>query len=486
MNPADFTALAPLLVLAGASVLALLVISFRRHYGLTFALTLAGLTLPILLLNSQSALFYDLPPLFRIDGFGRLFAGLVLSSSLVVAFLAYPYLQKFEDHREEFFVLLLIAALGGVCLAFSTHFVSFFVSLELMSVPIYALAGYTFARERSLEAAAKYLILASASTAFLLFGMALLYFVTGSMAFPEMALAFRQMNEALNHAVLYAGLAGILVGIGFKLSLVPFHAWTPDVYQGAPLPVTTLLATVSKAAVVAVTLRFALATNLLDHPGVTEALALIAAASMLVGNLLALTQTNLKRLLAYSSIAHLGYLTVALLSGGPAGAESAAFYTVAYVLTTLGTFGALTALSTSAAEIETIDDIRGLASTRPVIAALFTAMMLSLAGIPLTAGFLGKFFVLSAGVQEAQWALTLILVAGSAIGLYYYLRVVAALYETPEPDLAAASPSPRPTLPEPSIGLGVLAAVSAVVLGFGLYPAPLLTAIRLALGHLGL
>jgi len=296
------------------------------------------------------------------------------------------------------------------------------------------------------------------SSAFLLFGMALVYAETGSLEPATMAL----LLSARGGTLVVAGLGLMLTGIGFKLALVPFHMWTPDVYAGAPAPVTAFVATVSKGGMFAVVLRFFIPLSS-DGGELFLVLSLIAVASMFVGNLLALLQDDVKRLLAYSSIAHLGYLLVALLAGGELAVEAATYYLVAYFVTILGAFGVVSALSGDGREALSFADYRGLFWRRPWIAAAFTASLLSLAGIPLTAGFLGKFYLLAAGVEASLWALVIVLVVNSAIGLFYYLRLVVAMFSQGEAEPAK--------IPWPAAA--ALTVVTVLLIWFGIYPQPL-------------
>jgi NADH-quinone oxidoreductase subunit N len=273
----------------------------------------------------------------------------------------------------------------------------------------------------------------------------------------------------------------MLVGIGFKLGVVPFHLWTPDVYEGAPAPVTAFVATASKGAMFALVLRFFSEVDVCLSDEMTLILAVIAIASMGAGNLLALLQNNVKRMLAYSSIAHLGYLLVALIAGGDRGVAAATFYLVAYFVTTLGAFGVITVLSWPGHEAERLEDFRGLARRRPALAGVFTAMLLSLAGIPLTAGFVGKFLVLSAGVGATLWALVLVMVAASVVGLFYYLRVVIEMYKQPEPAADCLPPATSDPGAVTSLSLAggiVLMALVLALVWMGVYPAPLLTLVE--------
>jgi NADH-quinone oxidoreductase subunit N len=420
--------LLPLIILAAASVLLMLVVAVKRNHRLVFAVSLAGI----------AAAFITLWPLARhgtriigsllvIDSFSILYMGLILPTAAAVVLFAYDYLDQQHEHKEEFYILVLLATLGGMTLVASNHFASFLLGLEVLSVALYALIAYIRTGALPLEAGIKYLVLASSSAAFLLFGMALIYEEVGSLQFGPMAAALTGSQPLGRPIIFFAGAALVFTGVGFKLALVPFHLWTPDVYEGAPLPVTVLIATVSKASVFGLLLRW---IHPLSRPGspLWTVLAISAIASMLAGNLLALLQTNVKRILAYSSIAHMGYFLVALLAGGALGLQAATYYLIAYLVTISGALGVLTMLSTGDEESCAIDDYRGLFWRRPVVAGVLTAMLFSLAGIPLTAGFLGKFYVIAAGASAASWGLVFVLIVSSVIGLFYYLRVVVALY----------------------------------------------------------
>jgi NADH-quinone oxidoreductase subunit N len=271
-----------------------------------------------------------------------------------------------------------------------------------------------------------------------------------------------------------AGLVLILAGLGFKLAVVPFHFWTPDVYEGAPVPVTAFIATVSKGAVFAVVLRF---FSLFD-PQVSSRLFLIftiiAVLSMFAGNLLALMQQNVKRILAYSSISHIGYLLVTLMAGGTLRWSASAFYVAAYFVTSLGAFGVVSLLSTAERDADQLEDYRGLAWRRPWLAGAFTAMLLSLAGIPLTAGFIAKFYLVAAGISSGLWLLVVILAVNSALGLFYYLRIVAAVYSRPELSV-------QTRLDGSSAGNAVLGGLCLALIWLGVYPGPFLSLITKAL-----
>jgi NADH-quinone oxidoreductase subunit N len=470
----DVLILLPLVIVAASAVAAMLAIAVRRSHALTAGIALTGLAVALaatLTGVGQSAGRFQIGHLAAMDNQAVFIIGLILAASLVVGILSYGYLSRRRERPEEYYVLLLLTALGAMVLAISSHFATFFLGLEVLSVALYGLVAYERGR-LGVEAGLKYLVLGGTASAFVLFGMALVYFDSGSKEFGIMSWIIRDLVPG---RLEIAGWAMILVGVGFKLAVVPFHLWTADVYQGAPAPVTALVATVSKGAVLMLVLRagYGLATGPLFW-----FVAAIAVASMFTGNLLALRQQNIKRLLAYSSISHLGYLLITVLVGGAAGATAAGFYLVTYIAATLAAFGVVTVLSGAKDEAESLEDYRGLAWRRPWLAALMTAAMLSLAGIPLTAGFVGKFYLLTAGAGAGLWALVIILVANSGIGLFYYLRVVWVMFERVENPATEEKVAPR-------IGLAtgvVLAGLGAAVVLIGVWPGPLADLVRAWLG----
>jgi NADH-quinone oxidoreductase subunit N len=467
VNGAQITALLPIIGVAASSVVLMILVTIRRSRTASLLVTLAGLAASFgLVAAARPVAPTRVTTLLVIDQAALFFIALVIVATGAVALLATDYLARRRCDPEEFYLLLLFAALGSCVLAASTHFASLFLGLEVLSVSLYAMVAYSRDTDTSLEAGVKYLILAAVSSAFLLFGMALVYAETGSLEIG--VLAGLSSGPPL---MIVTGLALVMVGVGFKLALVPFHMWTADVYQGAPAPVTAFVATASKAAVVALLLRVLAAAGR-PGPQLLWFMALLAAASILVGNLLALRQDNVKRLLAYSSIAHLGYLMIAVVAGGADSSAAAAFYLAAYVPTTLGAFGVITVLSSGERDADRLADVVGLGRRRPVFAGLLTVTLLSLAGIPLTAGFIGKFLVLRSGVAVGQWALALILVLGSVISIFYYLRVVVAMYMKPAAEDA-------PELPAvPILAGATLAVMLAVILWLGVWPGPFLEVIR--------
>ncbi len=469
MTAHDFAALLPLMILAAAPVVIMLVIAFRRSHALTFFLALAAVILAILtLLWKPRPSSHKLTQLLVIDGYALFFIGLILVAGLFTLLLSYGYLNIHKESREEFYILFLTALLGSAILVSSVHFASFFLGLEILSVSLYALAAYMRMNELCIEAGVKYLILAAFSSAFLAFGMALIYAHMGTMEFSR--LAVKMAAGADMGPILLAGTVFIIVGIGFKLAVVPFHLWVADVYEGAPAPVTAFIATVSKGAVFAILLRYFMQVDMPRGNPLFVFFVCVAIASMFAGNLLALFQDNIKRLLAYSSIAHMGYLLVAFLASGELRVTAVVFYLLAYFIMTLGAFGVVTILSGQERDADRLDDYKGLFFRRPWLAGSFTVMLLSLAGIPLTAGFVGKFYVLAAGVSSVLWMPVICLVVASVIGLFYYLRVIVVLY-TPVPEAAAAVGSSMPA------GVLALSVLTVLLVWIGVYPGPILEAI---------
>jgi NADH-quinone oxidoreductase subunit N len=457
-----------MLLLGAASVVVMLAIAVKRNHAVCAGLTLVALALAMALLPFVASVGpRRVSTLFIVDGYALFYMGLVFAAGVCVALFSLAYFHRRPCYPEEFYILLLLCSAGAAAMVSSRHFVSFYLGLEVLSVSLYTMIGYLCVTRRGTEASLKYVILAAAAAAFLLFGTALIYAEIGSLDLARMAEASTRQSS---NGVMLVGFALMLVAFGFKLSIVPFHLWTPDVYEGAPAPVTAYVATVSKGAIFAMLLRYFSTVNEEGYGSLYMFVSITAIASMLAGNLLALRQNNVKRILAYSSIAHLGYVLVAYLAGGEAAVEAVTCYLVAYFITTLGSFGVVTVLSLRRddRDADLIEDYRGLFYTRPFLASVFTLMLLSLAGIPLTVGFIGKFFVLAAGVQGALWWQIAALIIGSVISLFYYLRIVIVM--------AAPVPAVEPARHEPLewAGGAVLAALTFALVFLGAYPSPLL------------
>ncbi|OMH36130.1 NADH-quinone oxidoreductase subunit N [Motiliproteus sp. MSK22-1] len=492
MNTTTLFSLLPLIIISIALLTLMMIIAFKRNSTLSFQVTLSGLAVTFVSLFIVSDILpQQATPLLIIDGYGLFFMGLILVTAMLLVPLCHDYWSRYAQVSDEFYLLFLISILGAMVLVCSSHFASLFLGLELLTLPLIVMVGYPFFSQyhASLESAIKYLILSAAASATLLFGMALIYSQLGSMDF--MPVTYSVINTTGPHQVLVkAGAMMIIVGIAFKLSLVPFHLWTPDVYQGAPLPATAFLATISKGAVFAVLLRYYLTAEIFLTNSLVWSIATVAIASMLIGNLLALFQESLKRLLAYSSIAHFGYLLVALLAisqsaGAGIAIESVSYYLVAYLLSTLAAFAVLIRFpeSQDSTDQPKLENLRGLFWRHPLLAAIMSLAMLSLAGIPLTVGFIGKFYIFVAAVEESLWKLLLVAVLGSAIGLFYYLRVILVMTYK-ESDQAAIKEQPtqgqiqQNSLPTTQASQFALLAVAFITLILGVFPAPLIDLIR--------
>jgi NADH-quinone oxidoreductase subunit N len=479
MNMIDLQAISPFVAIVAASLVVMIGISFSRNLAVVALLTVTGLSMSLGLLFTESAAVMprQATQLLILDRFSLLYVGLILSAAICVAIMSYAYLKDRSGAYEEFFLLLLFASLGGAVLAASNHFVSFFLGLEVLSVALYGLIAYPTEQERPVEAGLKYLILAGASSAILLFGMALVYAELGTLSLSGLA-ARAATAWAAGSPALLGGLALIIAAVGFKLALVPFHLWTPDVYEGAPAPVSAFIATVSKGAVFAILLRTFKAVDLAGYPSLATVFTVLAIASMFCGNLLALFQNNIKRVLAYSSISHMGYLIVAFLASGVFAPVAVSFYLAAYFATTLGAFGIVALLSGDGGDTDSLDAYRGLSRRRPWLAAAFALMLFSLAGIPLTAGFVGKFLLVAAGAESSLWLLVSVLVLSSVIGLFYYLRIIAALFESR--DQIAEAPAPVIGKRLSPLGACLVALLAIMLLWIGIFPQPLLEIIRAA------
>jgi NADH-quinone oxidoreductase subunit N len=460
MTETDFLCLSPFIILAIAPIVIMIVISVLRNYKVVFGFSVLSFSAALL------SIFFIIPsvphaiePLFIIDNYSLFFLGIIIISTLLVTLLSYGYIRQLEGVREEYYIVLFISTLGAVLLAVANHFVLFFLGIETLSISLYILIAFQRSKSNSIEAGIKYLILASVSSAFLLFGMALIYTALGTMQFVSIVHALGTGGQL--SSLVISGFGMMMVGIGFKLALVPFHMWTPDVYEGAPAPVSAYIATASKVAVMAVLIRLFFTIRGFDNHYLFIAISGVAILSMLVGNILALRQKNIKRLLGYSSIANMGYLIIILLTGSSRGIQASIFYLISYFFTTLGAFGVISLLSTSEYEAEKIEDYKGLFWKRPWIAIVFTLALLSLAGIPVTAGFIAKFYVILAGLNAGLLVLIISLIINSVIGLYYYLRIITTLF-------SAAGDN---TLPELTLTGNITLAVTGIgILVLGVYP----------------
>jgi NADH-quinone oxidoreductase subunit N len=369
--------------------------------------------------------------LFIIDIYSLFFLGIIILSALLVTMLSYDYIKQLQGVREEYYIILFTSTLGASLLAVADHFILFFLGIETLSISLYILIAFQRSKDSSIEAGIKYLILASVSSAFLLFGMALIYTALGTMQFNKIVSALS--NVDLISPLVISGFGMMMVGIGFKLALVPFHMWTPDVYQGSPSAVTAFMSVGAKAGGFAALLRVFIVAFSVLAVDFTSILWVLAALTMFLGNLVAISQVNIKRMLAYSSIAHAGYILMAFVPYGQAevatdAVAAALFYLLAYALTSFAAWAVVISLEKAEGRGLSISDYAGMGRKYPLLAAVMAVAMLSFTGVPPTLGFVGKFYLFRTVVEGGFIGLALIGVLTSLISAYYYLRVVVVMY----------------------------------------------------------
>jgi NADH-quinone oxidoreductase subunit N len=465
--------LAPTLVVAGTGMLVLLLDLLppresKTHLG-TLALggLCAALVVTVLRWGNGGRAFRDM---IVLDQHALFFHIVITYAAALVILLSMDYLRRAGVETGEYYALVLFSTSGMLLLASAGDLLVVFLAIELMSLSLYVLAGLFTRDLRSTEASMKYFLLGAFASAFLLYGIALVYGTTGATNFDRIASALAGRPR---DPFFLVGLGLILVGFGFKISAVPFHMWAPDVYEGAPTSVTALIATGSKAAMLAVTIRLIVSTFRGLQGDWSALLWVLAALTMTVGNVVAIAQSNLKRMLAYSSVAHVGYMLVGLVTGGIPGAAAVLFYVFAYVFTTIGTFGVISLCEREGGEAVEVSDYAGLGRRSPLLALVLSLFLLSLVGIPPLAGFVGKFYVFGSAVRAGYLWLAVIAVLNSAVAAYYYLRVIVYMYMH-EPEAAPATYAPS--------FAGVLAltiSLAGIVL-LGVAPAPFIELAQVA------
>ncbi len=375
----------------------------------------------------------EITTLFTCDGYGLLYSSLILMISIIVSCLAFRWFKQEQTSQGLFYLILVFMALGGVTLMYASHLMAFFIGVELLSIPFIGLIGYQYIQTHSLEAAVKYMILSTIASAFLLMGIAFYYAASGELTFSGLSYQLSTMTS--QSPLLLMGVCLMLVGIGFKLSLVPFQLWLPDVYQGSPTIVALLLSTVGKVAIFCAIARLFLLAPIVNNETIRIILVFMAFFSILWGNLFAFIQSSLKRLLAYSSIAHFGYLFIALIAVQyqVLALETIGVYLIGYTLANITVLGviSLESHSNELRDHENEIDLSGLFWRRPILASAMGVGLLSLAGMPLTVGFIGRFLLILLGVTAELWWLMAAVVIGSALGLYFYARLVINLYLRP-------------------------------------------------------
>ncbi len=469
MTPIAFAfahSLPEILLAAGALVLLMLGV-FRGGDGRDWiiselAIALLGAAFLLLFFEIKgSAVVWD--GAFIDDPFGRFMKGLVLIGAIVSLILSLDFMRREGIDLFEFPVLVVIAALGMLMLVSAQNLIALYLGLELMSLALYVMAAFHRGNVRASEAGLKYFALGALSSGMLLYGASLLYGFTGTVSFAGIAQAF-QAKPSLG---LVFGIVFMLAGLSFKMSVVPFHMWTPDVYEGAPTPVTAFFASAAKMAAVAITVRLVMTAFPGAAPQWRQIVVFTAILSMAIGAFAAIGQTNIKRLMAYSSIGHMGFALVGLASGTETGVQGVMIYMAIYLVMTLGTFAAILSMRITGTYVENIGDLAGLARTNGPMAFFLGAMMLSLAGIPPLAGFFAKWYVFNAAIQAGLYPLAVIGVLASAVACFYYLRIVKIMYfDEAAPKFETASPAVT----------AVLAVSSLLTVFFALWPGPLVSA----------
>ncbi len=474
----SFAIVAPEIVLLAAAMLVLLVELPRRRSGrgegflsegIALVALLAAAVLVVMQWGAEPATNFG--GRLLMDAATTYFHALFLLIGLVVLLLAMPYLRRERLPRMEFLSLLLFSVTGMMLMAAATEMVTLFLGLELLSMALYVLAGYRRDDDRSIEGALKYFLLGAFASAILLMGMALHWGATGSLALH--AAAPVSGGELLSPGLARAGFWLVMAGLAFKVSVVPFHFWTADVYEGSPAPVTAFMATGTKAAAFAVMLRLLGTGFAPEHSAWAPTLWWLAVLTMSVGNLMAIVQSNLKRMLAFSSVAHAGYLLVALVVGTAGAVRAMLFYLVAYTLMNLGAFAVLGLVGRKGEEYQSIYDYAGLGRKRPLLAILMSIFLLALAGIPPTVGFTGKFLLFAEAVRGGYIGLTVIAVLNSLVSVYYYLRVIYLMTMKEEWE-------PTPSIGVPGAVALVLAVCVLLVMWLGLAPVGLMDAAAFA------
>jgi len=443
--PFDIKSIAPIILITITGIVVLITDIFFKKLPketLGYFSFLAVLITGVIISSQLGTTVYSFSNTFVVDNFSIFFNFIFLMSTAIVILMSVTYLRQEGINYGEYYTLILFATVGMMLMAGGADLITIFLGLEIMSISLYVLAGFRRDRLDSNEASLKYFLLGAFSTCFLLYGIALLYGATGTTNINEIG-TFITNNHAYSSPMIIMGTCLLIIGFGFKMTSVPFHKWAPDVYQGAPTSVTAFMSAGPKAAAFAVFLR----VFLVSLPGLetkwSVILWVLAVITMTVGNVVAITQTNIKRMLAYSSIAHAGYVLMAIVTASSLGTASILFYLLVYVFMNLGAFAVIMVLGKKGEENLQIDDYGGLGYKHPVLAITMSIFMFSLAGIPPFAGFIGKFYIFSAAIKSGYIVLAIIGVINSVISVYYYLRVTVVMYmKQPVREFAPLSLSP--------------------------------------------
>ncbi len=474
----DWYAILPHMILAGGGFLLLCLAAFwrPRAAGLFMAISFIS----VFFAGAEAILIPPESPQFlgmlEVGGYGRFFTVLIAVIAGFTLLFSDHYARLRHIAVDEFYGLIPFAALGMILVAGAIHWVIFFLGLEVLSISLYILIAIRKTDLPSNEAGIKYFVMGAVSSAFLTFGIAFTYAMTGSLEIP------RSLTPGIpveSTSLVFLGWVLVLVGIGFKISMVPFHLWTPDVYQGAPAPVTAFLSTGSKVALFAALLRLAAVSGSEVWAFLLPVFWVLAVVTMAAGTIAAVAQLRLKRLLAYSSVAQMGYLLMTLITVKESGAPAIIFYLAVYALMDLGAFGTVALLSAREKDLDDLDECRGLAYRHPWAAAVLAVSLISLAGLPPTGGFIGKFALFRAVLQSGHSVIAIIGILSAIISVYFYFKVVVAFFMNP---VGRTPPTASPALADGLAGGLIL----ILILGLGIFPEPLFAVIRGALPALGL
>jgi NADH-quinone oxidoreductase subunit N len=476
----DWYAIMPVLVLFGAALIIVLIRSLFRHdprvHEAALFLAIAGVISSAVFVWVQWD-FYIHPNgpyeaihgIVAVDGFSVFIEAVILGATLLALLISYGYLQREHLESPEYMALMLCSASGMLLMASANDLITIFLSLEILSISLYVLAAFDRRRITSQEAGLKYFVLGSFSSAVFLYGIALMYGATGTTNLTGIA-TFLAQTTLLHNGVLLLGFGFLLVGLGFKVAAAPFHMWTPDVYQGAPTPVTAFMAAATKTAAFAALLRIFIGSLHLyvsDWRPIVWALAVL---SLLVGSIAAVVQTDVKRMLAYSSIAHAGFILIGVQAATPKGTSAALFYLCTYAVMATGAFAIVMVVARKGDDRHDLDQYRALGYDRPVLAALLTLFLLAQAGVPLTGGFIAKLSVFSAAVNVGQYWLALIGMLAAVIAAFVYLRIVIVMYAPGEGETAPEGPRLRV---DAGTGLALTLAAAAILF-LGILPGAVL------------
>jgi NADH-quinone oxidoreductase subunit N len=477
----DWWAIAPELCLFGAAIVIVMMKSLVRHnkrvHDIALAISVIGIIAAGVFTWKQWTFvnggdhrpYEALAGMVAVDGFGVFMRSIILGATLLAVLVSNGYLKREQLEGPEYFALMLCSATGMVLMTSANDLVTVFLSLEILSIALYVLAAFDRRRITSQEAGLKYFLLGSFSSAILLYGIALTYGGTGTTNLTQIA-QYLARTTIIDDGVLLLGVVLMLVGLGFKVGAAPFHMWTPDVYQGAPTPVTTFMASATKAAAFAAMLRILVGAFDLYRVDWRPAIAGLAILSLFVGSVAALVQTDVKRMLAYQSISHAGYILIGVQAATIKGTSAALFYIAVYAIMITGAFAVVTVIARSGDDRHSLAEYRGLSNVRPGLAGLLTLFLLAQAGVPLTGGFIAKLTVFSAAVDAGQYWLALIGMLTAVIGAFVYLRIILTMYAPEEGE--EAPPGPRIRV---DAGTGIALAITAtMIILIGIVPGAML------------